>query len=181
MIPADHIMIDGNTAWWVDHRPLRNNPALQAVLDQTVTAKALDRPCDGCDGRGTISQVVTVPHVVTIRDAIYCPDCDGTGRHTFTIEVACEACGDRHDIPIGNSSGGSTLRVHVVPDMVLKIVDNGHDLVRTYESGCVLEARHRDTKEAMHLYVKLGVGVETITLPPAAQPGMWAVKLEVHQ
>jgi hypothetical protein len=64
--------------------------------------------------------------------------------------------------------------------MVLPIVDNGHDLVRTYETGCVLEARHRDTRETMRLYVRLGVGAESITLPPDAKPDMWAVKLQVH-
>jgi len=124
------------------------------------------------------------PHCTLV--ARHCPDCDGTGRHTFTIEVACEACGDRHDHPIGNSSGGATFRVSVVPDMVLPIYDHDELL-----DGAV--SLPRDW--APHIDIMGGEPLlctrcekysedwdeDRITLPPAAAPGQYAVKVQLHQ
>jgi len=103
-----------------------------------------------------------------------CPDCGGTGRHTFTIEVACEACGDRHDIPIGDSSGGATLRVHVLD--VLPIVENAE------WDGTTLPIICRSTFDRDYfLRLPLPSHNEGITLPPAAAPGQYAVKVQFHQ
>jgi hypothetical protein len=168
MIPHDRIHFnDDGTAWLVEEA-LPDSPS-------GWPATRNDYPCDTCvswGGRG-----------MSFKN---CRDCDGTGRHTFEIEVACEACGDRHDIPIGNSSGGATYRVSVVPGMVLPIHD--HDNLLDGDTAldhdwqphitvsadqallCVRDARYTDDWDE-----------RAITLPPAAKPNMRAVKLRVEK
>jgi hypothetical protein len=107
-----------------------------------------------------------------------CPNCDGTGRHTFTVEVG------EHERPptLAMERAGEALcdgctrtyRVSVVPGMVLPIMD--------YEqwrlAGASLPAI---TKVMLRYMLRRANGTcDWITLPPAAAPGMWAVKLEVH-
>lgn len=67
MIAADHIAIDGSTAWVIDDK------------DRWWHVN-LERPCDRCHGQGRMLE----------DDASRptCTDCDGTGRHTFTLDVA---------------------------------------------------------------------------------------------
>ena len=69
MISADHIAIDGSTAWALDDK------------DRWWHVN-LDRPCDTCDGTGHGEDSGGIGGRAT------CTDCDGTGRHTFTLDVA---------------------------------------------------------------------------------------------
>jgi hypothetical protein len=162
MIPADHFgpTVNGE-AWW--------------VMDEAPHSglNAIDRPCDTCDGSGL--RVASSPDGREVYHGPgLCPDCDGTGRHTFDIEVACEACGDRHDIPIGNSSGGATYRVSVVLGMVLPIVDVV-DECPEHSHLCVFYDR-RTNRWSFSDDTKLD---PVTALPPDAKPGMWAVKVAV--
>ena len=166
MIPADQIAFDGDTAWWV-----KNKPTYDGADGATLTS--LDRPCDTCDGTGANQPDEDYDDInlawATDDDTAELYDCtggcDGTGRHTFTIEVS-----------FGVMTRGFRIhRVSVVPGMVLPIVADADDLpdcppliemddggVRFFDEGVV------ETNDA-----------EPITLPPAAAPGMWAVKLRI--
>lgn len=146
MIPQSAIHIDGGRAW-VLCEP-------DGGLNDRRTFEINDRPCATCGG----SRVKPQNHPI----AALCPDCDGTGRHTFELEVST---------PEGRGFGEfiDTLRVHVVPGMVLPIVEK--DI--------------RGEPPERYIYV-LNDGrawlvegdTETpITLPPDAAPGMWAIQL----
>jgi len=162
MIPADHIHFNDNgTAWWVLHR------AYEAV----GFSKRFDRPCDTCvswGGRG-----------MSFKN---CRDCDGTGRHTFTIEVEPSNLGEslpgRTDLYPPDELP-SQFRVSVAPGMVLRIIsmsaacaDDAPPLpfiispVRRGEATVIAGYPDADHETV-------------ITLPPDAKPGMWAVKLNV--
>ena len=78
-INADDILIDGATAWLVTDEFI-STPGLR------ININILDRPCDTCDGHGTLLREIAV-YGDPLRP---CPDCDGTGRHCFTIEVECD-------------------------------------------------------------------------------------------
>jgi DnaJ-class molecular chaperone len=94
MIPADCFHDNGGGgAWLVVHECDGNHPEGENRFCD-LACKSLDGPCGTCNGHGRIIHSSGV--------APFCSDCDGTGRHTFTVEVACEASGDRHDIPIVN-------------------------------------------------------------------------------
>ena len=142
MIPADHITIDGDRAWLVVSSP----------VDAQV---AVDRPCDICGG-----EHLGLPGDDPRSMSSLCV-CHGTGRHCFTIEV---------DV-YGTGYGLRALTVHVVPGMVLPILDADQ-----YEEGlppAVWLANNLDTGIAWH------DGGSYDTLPPAAAPGMFAVMLQV--
>lgn len=162
MIPADHWHDnDDGTAWWVwDGNGTAHPPAYLDVLD---------RPCDTCadiDVRGGTPR----------RD----PGCIN-GRHAFDVEVECGVAMCRNGNPgyweDGGKCGycdGSTIqsrRVSVVPGMVLPIV---HHLDWLSDLRCVEFDKDGDYQ------LWDGRGNPTpATLPPAARPGMWAVKLRV--
>jgi hypothetical protein len=155
--PTDHISFnDDGTAWW----------ALGSwTLDDSPPVKHLDRPCGSCGGSGYVSDEMVI-------DAP-CPDCDSTGRHTFTVEVEqlCDTLANalRCDL--------ITFRVSVVPGMVLPIVDNSND----WEHGHI---DHIDMMDETAILRTNTEGFcqdgEIITLPPAAKPGTCAVQLQVH-
>jgi hypothetical protein len=141
MIPADHITIDGDTAWWV------RDPG--EWTDYGSILNELDRPCDTCGSMFDID----------IR-GIVCPDCHGTGRHVFDIEVAtpeAKGFGDFID----------SYRVHVVPGMVLQIHDH------------FVKGPHVRLRNGRAVYVEANERQHRIILPSAAAPGMWAVQLAV--
>ena len=100
MIPASHWHDNGDgSAWWV----------IDTHGDHRLQRGWLDRPCDTCDGEGNIWD--------DDDDGSYdCPDCDGTGRHAFTIEVSC--LGDTERCRFVMTEHEHTLRVSVVPDMI---------------------------------------------------------------
>jgi hypothetical protein len=132
------------------------------VIDTTTTPDyewALDRPCDTCD---EVSPWLT--------NIVPCKDCDGAGRHTFDIVVA-----DRllPHLPF------ATYRVSVIPGTVLPIRQQqglqceyvGQWIARVGDRWLIQECDG----------VNLTTHPALITLPPAAAPGLWAVKLKVAQ
>jgi len=171
-IPADHWLDNGDgTVWWV----------LMPIDRVQLAAKEadIDRPCDTCD-----SGDLRPAGWLYIRGEGWqlCPDCDGTGRHTFTVEVErpipmLNANPDRPDI---TSNEIRTYRVSVVPGTVLPIFDlDGSD--GNNEANIMW-----DDVDGSFLYYPAGwyddrdLGEQTVTLPSAAAPGMWAVKLAVQ-
>jgi hypothetical protein len=113
VIPADHWHDNSDGTAWAVAEKLR---------DITGSFVPPDRPCDTCwAGNRPTSDFKWEP----------CPDCDGTGRHTFTVEVAC-GCRTPYGLhqPVANiidcgGTGKVTHRVSVVPDMVLPIYEYG--------------------------------------------------------
>lgn len=150
MIPADHITIDGDTAWVL--LPFNN-------VNEGIARAFLDRPCDTCGGRAwrdLATQIGRVP----------CPACDGSGRHTFEIEAQVPYVLDGK-----TSLAAVPLRVHVIE--VLPIVRNGI-------CGTQRHVVDRGTSGTdWHVCSSLNAW-EPITLPPTTKPRMWAVKLAVH-
>ena len=154
MIPTSNITVDGDTALFVD-------PNGFVTLDRLnrPNAHVLDRKCDTCGG------------TLKVRGLPYednCPDCDGTGRHTFDIKVDHTPYDGYFD----------TLRVHVID--VLPITDVvTHDMTTFIEYTSDPErgywflwerdaaTGHWSTKPIMHL-------------PSAVEPGMWLIRLEIH-
>jgi len=105
-----------------------------------------------------------------------CPDCDGTGRHTFTVEVVVRH-GRYDDRP---STYFNTFRVSVVPDTVLPIYDECADM-KPPDHICQAYRDERWIWHSDHKVTQLDPTEVPITLPPAAKPGMWAVQLKVHR
>ena len=157
MIPADHITIDGDTAWLVFGDDDNERMFLPAEW-----ATDLDRPCDTCDG-----------HPPEWDHYGKCPDCID-GRHTFEIDVQtcdvydCAAC-------IGDGPGSHhrqrTHRVSIVPGMVLPIYGEGDN-----HDGDLPHVCHSDG----YLF-PMPNGDDTVQgFPmPAAKPDMAAVQLKV--
>jgi hypothetical protein len=88
MIPADRILIDGDTGWLIVG-PL--GPGADVIPGDQAIAEwraQFDRPCEtyGCDG-GVLRQMGR-------RDGESCDCIDG--RHTFDLEVDRWAVGRRH-------------------------------------------------------------------------------------
>ena len=155
-ILPDHIAFtDDGHAWWV------GAPSTY-LLD-------LVRPCDFCptwfhggnDGSSPLGK--------------RCPDCGGSGRHVFTIEVDC-LCASYVDGPYKSGPCGGTgfvrHRVSVVPGEVMPIYDTdnrgAHPLaIVSAPSGFF--RLDRDSSDDDY----------RVELPAAAEPGMWAVKLRI--
>jgi hypothetical protein len=141
MIPSTSFqMNDDGTAWWVTDDPVT------AELWRAI----LNRPCDICGGGR-----------FTALGKLYgqpCQHCDGTGRHTFTVEV---------EWPDALHSGESdTLRVHVLE--VLPIWAEGEDGYQVLDAITVVDAG------------MVSINYHRIPFPSSAKPGMWAVLLAVH-
>lgn len=160
MIPASHISFnDDGTAWYIPHHELwKRNPHF--IEDYW---KRLDRPCDNLCG--------------DIGES--CDDCIN-GRHTFTIEIDGwydEAAGAF----VGAVRGNRTLRVSVVPDVVLPIYDECPD-EKPADHICHAWAGGQQSAEWWYhrSFDYTDWTERQITLPPAAEPGMWAVQLQVH-
>jgi hypothetical protein len=159
MIPADHWRDNGDDTSWVVTSDPRN--LLTGWVDGPI-----DRPCDTCDGLKQVrdycsSEECDDPHCTLVT--LHCPDCDGTGRHTFTIEVDT---GEWSSVVQGMKT--RTLRVSVIPGMALPIYD------RLAKGLCIVER----ADGSFSLFRADGRNAP-ITLPPAAAPGMRAVKLAV--
>jgi hypothetical protein len=145
MIPADRILIDGDTGWLIVG-PL--GPGADVIPGDQAIAEwraQFDRPCEtyGCDG-GVLRQMGR-------RDGESCDCIDG--RHTFDLTVSVQRPGAQAE-----SVMHPTYRVAIME--VLPIVN-----VR-YVGGVGIEwpdGRHANPP-----------------LPPAAAPGMFAVKLAVR-
>ena len=146
MIPASSIIVDGDTAFWV------------VESDQITSFRIVDRPCD---------------NQFTHDDTWDCPDCDGTGRHTFDIEYEdVDELGRAWKVP-----------VHVID--VLPIISPGDqhegDHITLTVIGSELAAtnlwRADIDREGEPCHRLEG----HVTLPAGAAPGMWLVRLKVHQ
>ena len=119
MISQDDILIDGDTAWLVTDEFI-STPGLR------INTNILDRPCD---------------NEFTHDDTWDCPDCDNTGRHTFTVDIEGE----------GVRQVGNLLRVHI--SEVLPIVDEwGRDPFDT-PRGITLPPNAAPGKYAVRLAV----------------------------
>lgn len=156
MIPADHIAFnDDGTTWLVFGDDDNERMFLPAEW-----ADDLDRPCDTCGGnwQDYLEPLDRDGNVVSP-----CPDCHGTGRHTFDIEVADE----RRPWPEHHK----TYRVSIVPGMVLPIVDRR--MQPTTPTGPVILLGFNGPS----IWTE-STGHQPINLPPAAAPGMWAVLLK---
>jgi hypothetical protein len=154
VIPASHISFNNDgTAWYVFSESAK------------WWADIKDRPCDTC--LGTKLRVVSSPDGSEVYHGPGpCPDCNGTGRHTFTIEVAWQTEVDAYE--------SQSYRVSVIPGMVLPIVDgdqcpeNPHVAMNPDGTSWHCNGTPYDgDRQAM------------VTLPPAAKAGMWAVKLKI--
>ena len=158
MIPATHFRDNGDgTAWCVSHHCEGDHPEGENRLCD-LAYKSLDRPCDTCGGWGWVE--TEVPDGTGDME---CPDCDGTGRPTFDIVVDQ---GLMQELP---------LRVHVLD--VLPII---------YPESCRSKAPDKCVEMAPGWDNMLWLSADQehalpITLPPAAEPGMWAVRLKIHQ
>jgi hypothetical protein len=144
---------DGTACWVI--------PDLMSILTD-YGKPPLDRPCDTCGG--TLAQGQAPDD--------RCPDCGGTGRHTFTVEVGTYTPNGIPDDP-SIAIYCERRRVSVVPGMVLPIVEHG-----TEANGYPFITKGLGW--VMHHIPKAKAVRSVITLPPAAAPGMWAVKLAVR-
>jgi hypothetical protein len=143
-----------------------------------------DRPCGTCGGKPWWEKHWwSTPHKDWLRTlpderfdlvASTCPDCDGTGRHTFDIEVAWQTEVDAYE--------SERLRVSVVPGMVLPIVDCVGAFAEVWENFTPNPAVLWRRGNVYNVGPKLLVGntLTRIALPPAAAPGMWAVQVQVQ-
>jgi len=111
-----------------------------------------DRPCDTCSDEWF---------------SYRCHACSGTGRHTFEIEVNTNEW--------SSVIQGTKVYIHrcsVVPGTVLPIVEEPWS--GWCDPSVITLMRRADGDRGM-----IG-NWKRITLPPAAAPGMWCVKLQVH-
>ena len=177
MIPATSITefdADGK-AWTVANDP----------RDVWGADENLDRPCDTCGGTGAG------------RNRYKCPDCGGTGRHTFVIKVArpqpqCDAAWPEHSVGDYNPSccrfpkscsayESVAHRVSVVPGMVLPIHQAQGPIPETEfiaDWGDRFLGQPRWVLMPKETSSDAG---QTVTLPPDAKPGMWAVQVQRHE
>lgn len=165
MIPSSHFHLEADTAWWVTG---------DLIASSEGWALTIDRPCDTCDGERLVPGS-TADELQRIEEV--CPSCDGTGRHTFDVEVEC-LCEPESGLD-GCEAG--TYRVHVISGMVLPIVEtipaSTSHLIEN-EPAVFSDPEWRDEwfiRTTDGCIDSLGV-----TLPSAAAPGMFAVKLGVH-
>lgn len=162
MIPQDSITFtDDGHAWLViTYGKPQNWPVFN------------DRPCDTCEGSW---EAVSFPSDEQDGEIVYalrrCPHCID-GRHTFEISTYCEQQCDVLPCKfVGDCSGGvRTLRVSVVPGMVLPLTRG--DECPYAPHICLDDLGRWDHWD--------GTRSRIITVPPAAAPGMWAVKLKVQ-
>ena len=165
MIAADHIVIDGDTACAVEWAAPDSPSGWPATRNL--------RPCDTCGG----DQIVPVGHInydtnepVEVTD---CRSCDGTGRQTFTIDVAAPP-------PLDGYVAEPTLRVHVIDVLPIFDLDDMEDGLPeewmphiTIDSFGSAQSWWHDRRDEWW-------SDEDITLPPTAEPGMWLIRLEIH-
>jgi hypothetical protein len=175
IIPSTAITIDGTTAWTLFYGTIGE--------DGMRDYDALNRPCNACYGYG---QEATAHDGTVAGGYVDCPDCAGTGRHCFTLDVECvlPMCvngqrgywQDGHPCGYCNATGTSQLSVHVVE--VLPIVYNWNDwmtkpLVSIERDGSAVLVENRIDGFCEK--------VTDITLPADAAAGKFAVRLEIHK
>jgi hypothetical protein len=160
------ITIDGATAWLVVECPPDSAPARW---------EQADKQCDTCGGCGEVADE-------SLTLGVACPDCDGTGRHTFTLDVECvlPMCvngqrgywQDGHPCGYCNATGTSHLSVHVVEVLPIYGKTQPPTEVRRFiakwrETEWVIADRDAYTGQA-------------VNMPTDAANDVWAVRLAVH-
>lgn len=189
MIPADHIHFnDDGTAWMIVREFVERN---DRWWDSARYLSDLDRPCDTCDGVGcSMNGLESGDHGPLACEHLgCCPDCID-GRHTFEIEVEGCVCDSEHGY-VDSCPGNQWHRVSIVPGMVLPIygvpmplgTGRATDWGDADEMMLFVESTPQPFIGIMQVsgtayLVDVGQA-ERITLPPAAKPGVFAVKLTV--
>jgi hypothetical protein len=150
---------NGDGTAWVLRRGCPDERAGSAAHTNChLWGKLLDRPCGTCGGR---VEVYRQPYE---DGPEMCPDCDGTGRHTFEVIAAVPHWGTLH-------------RVHVEPDMILPIEDlpkSGY--TRTFERFAYV------SKAGALRVVDHDAKTDTYMgrAPAGTKKGAWAILLAVH-
>lgn len=135
------------------------------------TGPWVDVRCPDCARPGDVLGVVTK-----------CERCKGTGRYGI-VGPPCGHCHDDVDARlfgggVKSGMGYAPLKFVKVLD-VWQIVGNGDDLVKHYQSGCILVTKHRDTGERLVVFVRLGAEPGAVVLDlPDAEPGGVALHVE---
>jgi len=175
MIPADRIAFsdEGTEAWWVAYHPVMLRPGCVGEGHAGVRSfdvRNLDRQCDTCRGSGAAD-------VVRGICVFMCEVCDGTGRHTFEIEIAT---GEGWS-SVTQQNKTRTHRVSVVPGMVLPVVELTEDECSSNPHVCVWRGMIDEMggEPFDHWIYHDGDQETEITLPPD-DVGDWAVQLKVH-
>ena len=155
MITATDIAFDSNRAW------LRcTNTDTEQDENRAAFWHGSDRPCDTCNG-GRIELLEGGP------GSIGCPDCHGTGRHTFNIDTAWQTEVDAYTT--------ETLRVHVIQALPVVQIDGQPE-----ETACIDTigniwlpdiTREGDPCHYLNGHAKT---------PFAAEPGDWLIELATH-
>jgi hypothetical protein len=166
-IRSTAIAIDGDTATLI----VRNH-------DRWFWETEHDRPCDTCEkDRKTLDS--------DEPSDVYCPECDSTRRHTFTLDVKCvlPMCvngqrgywQDGHPCGYCNATGTSQLSVHVVE--VIPIYDwNSPELPKGDGSPYIV----LDSPGYELPCLWNGTQWSDAPLPDDAAPDMFCVRLAVH-
>jgi hypothetical protein len=175
-IPASSIHFNGDgTAWWV-----LANDAWIGDRSAGALLSDNDRPCVTCGGSGE-AMLTNLGWAFRDDHEHNCPDCDGTGRPAFTVEVPTATAAQVLAGPY--IPGPRSLRVSIREGMVLPI-KGGKPNTPMWQEGERLI--HMMKNSAFVIRARgggwLAKGVEqVITLPPDARPGMWAVLLDIHE
>lgn len=158
MIPASSITFsdDGSEAWLICPNEIEHDSDPDWL--RLAFWHGANRPCDTCGGTGTWRALFADTHGT-------CPYCDGTGRHLFEVVMV-----------YGDLANEYPLRVSVKPGMVLPITD-----VWATTSPAIYHDPTSPVSEWWWCHATPDGWNTPITLPPDARPGMWAVRLHVHQ
>ena len=190
MISADHFRDNGDgTAWWV----LTEN---DCFIEWDIP-RWFNRPCNLCDGGAFEIDS-------GFNDGV-CPDCNGTGSHTFDVEVECWHDCKRFGGSVPGWARGSgwdwvpcwcdgtfkiALRVSIIPGMILPIIRGACPAPTNspHRPAHVHLAEPSDDNQDQSGICKEDCDLvwdnpwksqNLVTLPPAARPGMWAVKVRI--
>ena len=156
MIATTDICIDGDAAW-VTFWPNEND-------EQLATWRVAHRQCDHC---------INGEYPIWDRndDEIECPDCDGSGRHTFDIEVECSCEASDEWCQHGWTDG---LRVSVVEVLPVVEWDGQPEGIACLDTlGNVWYPDIDREGEPVH-YLE-----DHAVLPESAAPGKYVVRLRV--
>jgi hypothetical protein len=177
------ITIDGDTATLVvDDCESMPDRQCSMMPDNPcdVAAKDLDRLCDTCNGSGSF------PAIQSQTDP--CPDCDGTGRHCFTLDVESEPFwsvdeqAKYHIEPCDDADcckpPPKQLSVHVVEVLPIVAWDTV-DLGLPHPVPCMTIDPHGNALEVDEAGVDCFKAHDR-TLPPDAADDMFCVRLAVH-
>jgi hypothetical protein len=161
-ISSTDIAIDGTTAW--------------LVVDEAnqIGFTHYGRPCDTCKGYG---QEATAHDGTVAGGYVDCPDCGGTGRHTFTLDVR-EPC--RSEVDCWNDI--KTFTVHVVE--VLPIVDATAPQQTVRADIIDWGEKHHRNSPTRFVYMpadQTTAGTYLPAFPTSAAPGKYAVRLAIHE